>query len=246
VQFVLCALGIFAVAFFHPHYAAPLMTTLMVLVTLGFQQISRWRLLGRAAGIGVVRVAAVYSVLIGPVYFVKFAVWHLPHYWAFVAGAGVLAALLVVTDWRRRSVSASVSPSVSASTQARGVGGFALLQCAGWLAALLVILGGQARRDDYPFDTGQRDEPFRRPVEQQLDAVPGEHLVLVRYGDCHDAGEEYVYNDADIDRARIVWAREVPGQSVAPLLSYFRNRDVWVFEPDDRILRRYTPSQDTQ
>jgi hypothetical protein len=74
--------------------------------------------------------------------------------------------------------------------------------------------------------------------------MPGEHLVLVRYGDCHDAGEEYVYNDADIDHARIVWAREVPGQSLAPLLSYFRNRDVWVLEPDERKLYRYVPPQD--
>jgi hypothetical protein len=243
-QFVLCALGIFSVAFFHPHYAAPMMTTLMVLVTLGFQQMSHWRLLGRAFGVGVVRVAAVYCVLIGPVDFVKFAIsqsprmsvrWsavrlHLPHYWVFVVAAGVLAAFLVLAERRERS----------------SAGAFRLPLCAGGLAVLLVILGGQARHDDYPFDTGQRDEPFRRPIEQQLDAMPGEHLVLVRYGDCHDAGEEYVYNDADIDHARIVWAREVPGQSLVPLLNYFRNRDVWVFQPDDgRKLDRYSASADT-
>jgi len=239
VQLALCALGLFAVAFFHPHYAAPMMTTLIVLVTLGFQQMSRLRFLGRAFGVGVVRVAAVYSVLIGPVDFAKFAIrqsprlsvrWsavrpHLPHYWVFVVAAGALAALLVVAE-RRERTGWPLAP----------------LQFAGWLAVLLVILGGQARHDDYPFDTGQRDEPFRRPIERQLDALPGEHLVLVRYGDCHDAGEEYVYNAADIDHARTVWARDVPGQSVAPLLSYFPNRDVWVFEPDDeRKLFRYVP-----
>jgi hypothetical protein len=248
VQFALCALGLFAVAFFHPHYAAPLMTTLMVLVTLGFRQMSRWRLLGRAFGVGVVRVAAVYTVLIGLINFVKFAIsqshrllvmWsgvrvHSPHYWVFLDAAGALVALLVLTEGRARSAPARASRT--------GAGTIALSQCAVWLAALLVILVGQARRPDYPFDTGQRDEPFRRPIEQQLDAMPGEHLVLLRYGDCHDAGEEYVYNDADIDRARIVWARDVPGQSAAALLSYFRNRDVWVFEPDDdRKLYRYAP-----
>jgi hypothetical protein len=112
------------------------------------------------------------------------------------------------------------------------------------LAALLVILVGQARRPDYPFDTGARDEPFRTPIEQQLDAMPGEHLVLVRYGDCHDAGEEYVYNAANIDHARIVWARDAPGQSVAPLLDYYLSRDVWVFEPDDdRKLYRYASTR---
>jgi hypothetical protein len=141
-----------------------------------------------------------------------------------LGAAGAAAALLVLAKRHER--------------------GFALLTSAIWLAALLVILVGQARRPDYPFDTGVRDEQFRKPIEQQLDAIPGEHLVLVRYGDCHDAGEEYVYNAADIDHARIVWARDVPGQSVAPLLDYFRGRDVWVFEPDDdRKLYRYASTR---
>lgn len=154
------------------------------------------------------------------------------------SGAVVLT-LVVLAERRARSTSRRAA--------GWGAGVLALLQCAGWLAALLVILGGQARRPDYPFHSGLLDDPFRKPIEQQLDAMPGEHLVLVRYGDCHDTGEEYVYNDADIDHARIVWVREVSGQSVAPLLSYFRNRDVWVFEPDDddRRLYRYAPPHGT-
>jgi hypothetical protein len=247
-QFALCALGLFAVDFFYPHYAAPVMATLVVLMTLGFQQISRFRLLERPIGVGVVRVASVYSVLIGPVYFVKMVIsqsprlsavesWvrvHSPRYSALLLiSAGVALALVALAEWRARPT----------STRGAGWGAdiLALPQCASWVAILLVILGGQARGPDYPFHSGQLEDPFRRPIERQLDAVPGEHLVLVRYGECHDSGEEYVFNDADIDRARIVWAREIPGQSLAPLLNYFRNRDVWVFEPDDddRKLYRY-------
>ena len=59
---------------------------------------------------------------------------------------------------------------------------------------------------------------------------------------------EYVYNDADIDHARIVWAREVPGESDDPLMMYFRNRDVWLFQPDDDrqlYLLRYPVTEDT-
>jgi hypothetical protein len=29
-----------------------------------------------------------------------------------------------------------------------------------------------------------------------------------------------------------VWAREIPGMDLSPLLGYFRNRDVWIYEPD--------------
>ena len=66
----------------------------------------------------------------------------------------------------------------------------------------------------------------------QLSALPGDHLVLVRYAE-HSAGAgEWVYNAADIDHAKVVWAREIPGIDLQPLLSYFHTRDVWLAEPD--------------
>ena len=170
LQVVLSIVGLCAVTFFLPHYAAPLTATLMVLVTLGFVWLSRARLKGVAVGQMVVATAVLYTVAIGPVYFATEA-------------------------WPSR---------LHATAQ----------------------------------------EPFRRPTERQLEAQPGNHLVLVSYGDGHDPGEEYVYNAADVDHARIVWARLVPGQNLAPLLSYFRNRDVWVFKPDDGTLERYVPSTD--
>jgi hypothetical protein len=67
-------------------------------------------------------------------------------------------------------------------------------------------------------------------------------LVLLRYAKDHDSGEEYVYNEADIDHAKTVWAREIPGRDLSPLLHYFQNRDVWIYEPDedDSVVRPYT------
>jgi hypothetical protein len=55
----------------------------------------------------------------------------------------------------------------------------------------------------------------------------------VRYSKDHNSGEEYVYNAADIDHAKIVWAREIPGRDLGPLLNYFSNRDVWLYQPDE-------------
>jgi hypothetical protein len=99
--------------------------------------------------------------------------------------------------------------------------------------------------DAFPF-VDDVNEPFRKPLEKQLNALPGEHLVLVRYSKDHNSGEEYVYNDADIDQAKIVWAREIPGVDLKPLLNYFRNRDVWIFQPDedDSVVQPYADAGD--
>jgi hypothetical protein len=72
----------------------------------------------------------------------------------------------------------------------------------------------------------------REPFERELNASPGLHLVIVRYAPAHDVHSEYVYNRADIDRAKVVWAREIPGVDINPLLAYFRERRVWLLEPD--------------
>jgi hypothetical protein len=84
---------------------------------------------------------------------------------------------------------------------------------------------------DYGDDQQDYRETFRVPVIKMLDAMPGQHLVVVRYGADHDVGQEWVYNRADIDRAKIVWAREIPGVDMRPLLEYFTGHEVWLVEP---------------
>ncbi|MFZ0635722.1 MAG: hypothetical protein WAM08_09395 [Candidatus Acidiferrales bacterium] len=72
----------------------------------------------------------------------------------------------------------------------------------------------------------------REPIAAQLEAMPGEELAIVRYGKGHDPGREWVYNRADIDHAKVVWAREIPGVDIHPLLDYFRGRHAWLVEPE--------------
>ncbi len=72
----------------------------------------------------------------------------------------------------------------------------------------------------------------RAQIASQLDAIPGLHLAIVRYGPDHIVDNEWVYNAANIDGSKIVWAREIPGQDVQPLLTYFRNRTAWLVEAD--------------
>jgi hypothetical protein len=79
----------------------------------------------------------------------------------------------------------------------------------------------------------------RAHIETQLEQTTGQHLVIVRYSPGHPWEEEVVYNLADIDHSKVVWARENPGTDMRPLLSYFSTRHVWLLQPD--ISSQVTP-----
>ncbi|HUB52190.1 MAG TPA: hypothetical protein VL986_08590 [Terracidiphilus sp.] len=69
-------------------------------------------------------------------------------------------------------------------------------------------------------------------VEAQLDSLPGPQLAVVRYGPNHDNLNEWVYNAPDIDNSKVVWARELDPADNKELIDYYRNRTVWLVEPD--------------
>jgi 4-amino-4-deoxy-L-arabinose transferase-like glycosyltransferase len=76
----------------------------------------------------------------------------------------------------------------------------------------------------------------RAAMLRELKASPDRHLILVRYTPDHNPihmkGGEWVYNEADIDGAKVVWARAMSPEKDAELVRYFRGRKVWLLEPD--------------
>lgn len=84
------------------------------------------------------------------------------------------------------------------------------------------------------WESGGRRTLGRDSVVRRLSQEPGKHLVIVRYGANHDPNNEWVYNNADIDGSRIVWARDMSEEQNDELVSYFSSRKIWILEPDNR------------
>ncbi len=78
-------------------------------------------------------------------------------------------------------------------------------------------------------------------VDRELQRFPGKQLVFVRYWPNHIFQDEWVYNAADIDSSRIVWARDLGSTENEKLHRYYPDRTIWLLEPDARppTLSRY-------
>jgi hypothetical protein len=72
----------------------------------------------------------------------------------------------------------------------------------------------------------------RAGIEARLEQLPGKQIVIVRYSPDHYILDEWVYNGADIDHSKVVWAREMDATDNEKLIDYYRDRKVWLVEPD--------------
>ena len=92
-----------------------------------------------------------------------------------------------------------------------------------------------------PYETWDglnHQNPERRiAVNRWLAGMPGKLLIFVRYSPQHIFQDEWVYNDADLDAARVVWARDLGPAENQKLRAYYPDRQVLMFEPDGRPMR---------
>lgn len=152
-------------------------------------------------------------------------VWHNPHYAAPATGLVILVVILGLRRlrlwrWRRRPVGLVLVRSLP-------------MACAVML--LVQIAAGRVASDRIPQASWRWPPPggvARARILKQLETSGEKHLVFVRYGLGHDPGDEWVYNGAEMDGSRVVWARELDRESNAKLMRYFGDRRVWLVEPD--------------
>jgi hypothetical protein len=147
--------------------------------------------------------------------------WTLPHY--FSPATGALYILLVqgmrhLWHWSpgRRPIGQALVRAIPA------------LACAMILLRVTAVLTHTRIEPAWP-----RGNLERAALLHQLQQLPGLQLVIVGYGPHHNVDHEWVYNDADIDRSKVVWARDMGKDDNQELLQYFSGRNVWLVEGDN-------------
>jgi len=139
-----------------------------------------------------------------------------PHY---IAGAVGLLTLLVVYGFRLlRVIGKSYGPVL-------------VLTC-----TILMCVQGKAPDQGRSWETRAANVMSPRMIAMgMVMKEAGRHLILVRYS-AHrpDKSDECVYNGADIDGSRIVWARDMGEAKNKELLDYYHgSRKVWLYQPDN-------------
>jgi hypothetical protein len=149
-----------------------------------------------------------------------------PHYFGPAAcSLYALVALAMMTlwkwRWRERPIGRFLVQGLVA-TQIAMVG----------VRILALLLGLEA--------SPGRGDLDRAALASKLNRTPGRFLVIVRYGPNHNPGREWVYNEADLKSAKIVWARD-RGSATDILVQYFRERCAVIVEPDKNpiVIRPY-------
>ncbi|MGA9815152.1 MAG: hypothetical protein WBQ64_20385 [Terriglobales bacterium] len=147
--------------------------------------------------------------------------WTMPHY---VAPATGLIYLLLLQSMRHLRLWRWRGEQV----------GIALVRAIPAIACAMVLLRvGAAAAHAQIEPAWPRGNLDRVAITRELDAMPGRQLVIVSYGPRHDVDWEWVYNAADIDGAKIVWARDMGARDNQELLQYFHDRQVWHLNGDE-------------
>ena len=146
--------------------------------------------------------------------------WTMPHYVAPATGLIYLLLLqcmrhLRLWRWRGQETGVALVRAIPA------------IAC-----AMLLLRVGAAAAHTQIEPAWPRGNLDRVAIMRQLEATPGRHLVIVSYGPHHDVDWEWVYNRADIDGAKVVWARDMGARDNQELLSYFHDRQVWRLNGD--------------
>ena len=171
-------------------------------LVINFRAFARWALRSRWARTAFAIFAVVTIGLMMETYFYL-------HYWAPVLPLSYYFTVqaLRIWRWRDRRLRPLIVP---------------VMLC---LVLVLLIIAVRQRisEDDDPLSAPAQRAAILTRLEQQA----GKQLVLISYGAGLIRYREWVYNKADIDDAKVVWAHDMDRLENCKLVDYFKNHGIW-------------------
>jgi hypothetical protein len=171
--------------------------------------------------------------------------WLIPLFWRrslrpILALAGAMLIAFLLTTWLNSNyISAAVPLYFVLLTEClRRASRFTIPRTKLLVGPLLVIalaVGtfAWALQDLQPFDLNDSNYGYvRQRMIQDLHAAGGKHLVFVHYGREHPRAEEWIYNDADIPNAKIIWAHDMGPANNKTLIRQYPGRRLWKLDAD--------------
>ncbi len=101
------------------------------------------------------------------------------------------------------------------------------------IGAAMVGQQGQKLFRNHPRPPNASRDQVAAMLSDQLER----HVIVVRYTVQKNPHEEWVYNGADIDAQDIVWAHDLGPVENARLLEYYKDRKIWLYQPDIDVFR---------
>lgn len=154
-------------------------------------------------------------------------VWLLPHYLAAITGA----VYVLMLEGLRRLGAWEFRGRPTGQFIVRGIVVSCFLSVA-FVAGVRALGLEQLKESTYGYvlpGAGLRD---RAALIERWSHGPARHLVFVRYANTHNVHKEWVYNEADIESAKVIWAREMTDAENQRLIEHLPDREVWLVEPD--------------
>ena len=157
----------------------------------------------------------------------------------FLLSALMLSAFMLTTWLNSNYISVAVPLYIILLTEClRRLNGLRLPRTSLTVGPIVIValaLGtvAWALQDLQPFDLNDSNYGYvRARIIASLHARGGRHLIFVRYSPQHPRAEEWIYNDADIPNAPIMWAHDMGPEANQALIQQYPGRQLWRFHAD--------------